>query len=97
MLEPDGQEDSTPAAQEEPPLLPEVWEFSTKEGYETSVFATLAKESEGSAAEAEVSSCNLERIALPAPHIVRLPNLPTVTYRVSPTGETTCCVQWNPK
>ena len=63
LEEPDGQEDSIPAAQVAH-LLPRVVEvYPNQDGDELSVFANLTKELDGPAAEAQTSPCNSKVIA----------------------------------
>ena len=60
LEEPDGQEDSIPAAQVVHPLPRVVEMYPGKDGDESSVFANLTKELDGPAAEAQTSPCNLK-------------------------------------
>ena len=63
LEEPDGQEDSIPAAQVVHPLPRVVEMCPGKDGDESSVFANLTKELDGPAAEAQTSPCNSKVIA----------------------------------
>lgn len=75
----------------------EVGDPSVTKDDEQSVFANLASQLEGLAAEAETSSCNLKVIAPPAQSSVRLPPCPSVSCRITPTGETVLSLQWEQK
>ena len=66
-------------------------------GDETSVFPYLAREPERVAMEVEGPTCNSQVPADTVGHIVRLPSYPTVSYRITPTGETLLSFQWNSK
>ena len=97
MEEPDGQEDSIPAAQVVHPLPRVVEMYSGKDGDESSVFANLTKELDGPAAEAQTSPCNSKVIAQANPSTVRLPPFPTVSCKITPTGDTIFSLQWDQK
>ena len=97
LEEPDGQEDSTPAALKRLSLPEEVEEPSVKDGDEQSVFADLARRLDESAAKAESSPCNSKVIAQAALSSVRLPPFPAVSYKITSTGETIFSLQWEQK
>ena len=88
LEEPDGQEDSTPAAPQGLFLLEEVEEPSLKDDDEQSVFADLAQRLDESAAEVIVPA---------ALSSVRLPPFPAVSCKITPTGETIFSLQWEQK
>ena len=97
LEEPDGQEDSVPAAQVVYPL-PRIAEVCPgKDGDELSVFANLTEELDGSATEAQTSPCNTKGVAQLVSPTVRPSPLPTVSCKVTPTGEVTFSLQWDPK
>ena len=88
---------STPAAKVNC-VLPRIAEQSQDNGGgETSVFANLAVESEGLAAEAELPACNTKVPAPPVDCTVKLPPYPTVSCRITPDGDTTFNLQWTNK
>ena len=97
LEEPDGQEDSTPAAPKGLSLPEEVEEPCVTEDDEQSVFANLARRLDESAAEAESSPCNSKVIAQAALSSVRLPPFPAVSCKITPTGETIFSLQWEQK
>ena len=97
LEEPDGQEDSIPAAQVAHPLPRVVEMYPGKDGDESSVFANLTKELDGPAAEAQTSPCNSKVIAQTNPSTVRLPPFPTVSCKITPTGDTSFSLQWDHK
>ena len=97
LEEPDGQEGSTPAAPKGLFLPEEVEEPSVKDDDEQSVFANLAQRLDESAAEVKSSPCNSKVIAPTALSSVRLPPFPTVSCRITPTGETIFSLQWEQK
>ena len=97
LEEPDGQEDSIPAAQVVHPLPRVVEMYPGKDGDESSVFANLTKELDGPAAEAQTSPCNSKVIAQTNPSTVRLPPFPTVSCKITPTGDTSFSLQWDQK
>ena len=66
-------------------------------GDETSVFPYLALEPERVAMEVEGPPCNSQVLADTVEHIVRLPPYPTVSCRITPTGETLLSFQWKNK
>ena len=66
-------------------------------GDETSVFPHLAPEPERLAMEVEDPTCNSQVPADTVGHIVRLPPYPTVSCRITPTGETLLSFQWKNK
>jgi len=84
----------TPAAKVELPLPLRAEQLQHSGGGETSVFANLAVESEGQAAEAEFPPCNVEVPAPPIDFKVELPSHPLVSCRITPTGEATLSLQW---
>ena len=94
---PDGQEDSTPTAQVGLPLPVGTEESSPIDGDKTSVFANLAEESEGLAVEAETPPCNPEESAQAVSPTVRPFPLPSVSCKITPTGEATFSLQWGSK
>ena len=97
LEEPDGQEDSVPAAQVVYPL-PRIAEVCPgKDGDELSVFANLNEELDGLAAETQTSPCNTKEEAQLVSPTVRPSPLPTVSCKVTPTGEATFSLQWDPK
>ena len=97
LEEPDGQEDSIPAAQVVHPL-PRVVELCPgKDGDESSVFANLTKELDGPAAEAQTSPCNSKVIAQTNSSTVRLPSFSTVSCKIIPTGDTIFSLQLDQK
>jgi len=73
-----------------------VKELSIKEGGETSVFTNLAEKSEGMVAEADASACNLKVLAQTV-ESVRLPPHPSVSCRITPTGDAILNLQWKIK
>ena len=97
LKEPNGQEDSIPAAQVVHPLPRVVEMCPGKDGDESSVFANLTKELDGPAAEAQTSPCNSKVIAQTNPSTVRLPPFPTVSCKITPTGDTIFSLQWDQK
>ena len=97
LEEPDGQEDLTPAAPKGLSLPEEVEEPSVTEDDEQSVLVNLAQRLDESAAEAESLPCNSKVIAPAALSSVRLPPFPTVSCRITPTGETIFSLQWEQK
>ena len=97
LKEPDGQEDSTPTAQVGLPLPIGAEECSSLDGGKTSVFANLTKESEGLAVEAETPPCNPQESAKAASTTVRSFPLPSVSCKITPTGEATFSLQWESK
>ena len=97
LEEPDGQEDSIPAAQVVHPLPRVVEMYPGKDGDESSVFANLTKELDGPAAEAQTSPCNSKVTAQTNPSTVRLPPFPTVSCKITPTGDTSFSLQWDQK
>ena len=97
LEEPDGQEDSIPAAQVVHPLARVVEMCPGKDGDESSVFANLTEELDGPAAEAQTSPCNSKVIAQTNPSTVRLPPFPTVSCKITPTGDTIFSLQWDQK
>ena len=97
LEEPDGQEDSIPAAQVVHPLPRVVEMCPGKDGDESSGFANLTKELDGPAAEAQASPCNSKVIAQTNPSTVRLPPFPTVSCKITPTGDTIFSLQWDQK
>ena len=85
--EPDKEESSSPIAQCEVPP-PRIMEGVQRQGDdETSVFPHLAPEPERVAMEVEGPKCNSRVPAEPVGHTVRLPPYPTVSCRITPTGE----------
>ena len=97
LEEPDGQEDSVPAAQVVYPL-PRIAEVCpSKDGDELSVFANLTEELDGPAAETQTSLCHTKEVAQTVSPTVRLPPFPTVSCKVTPTGEATFSLQWDHK
>ncbi|MCG8621583.1 MAG: hypothetical protein MJE68_06225, partial [Proteobacteria bacterium] len=78
--------------------LPRVTEICTNpEGGESSVLANLIEESDGQAAEAPAFPCN-PKVTIPVTSSVSgLSPLPTVSCRVTPTGETLFSLQWESK
>ena len=97
LEEPDGQEDSIPAAQVVHPLPRVVEMCPDKDGDESSVFANLTRELDGPVAEAQTSPCNSKVIAQTNPSTVRLPPFPTVSCKITPTGDTSFSLQWDQK
>ena len=97
LEEPDGQEDSVPAAQVvyTLPRIAEVCLFV--DGDELSVFANLARESDGPAAETQASPCNTEEVAQAASTPARPPSFPAVSCKITSTGETVFSLQWDHK
>ena len=94
---PDEKEDSTPAAQVVYPL-PRIAEvYNPLDGDDLSVFASLTEGSAGLAAEDQPSPCNKELAASTAPSAVELPPHPTVSCRITPTGEASFSLQWGNK
>ena len=73
LEEPDGQEDSAPAAMMVYPLPRLVEEYTLQGGDEKSVFANLAEESDGSAAEVGIPTCNSKEEAQAASTPAGLP------------------------
>ena len=63
----------------------------------TSVFANLTKELEGLVVEAETHPCNPQEIAQAASATVRSFPLPSVSCKVTTTGEATFSLQWQLK
>ena len=59
-----------------------------------SVFNSLAEESEVNAEEVSDPTCNIEDSAASGPCTVQLSPLPTVSCRITPTGETVLSFQW---
>ena len=97
IQEPDKDESSSPIAQCEVPP-PRIMEGVQRQGGdETSVFPHLAPEPESGAMEVEGPTCNSQVPADTVGHIVRLPPYPTVSCRITPTGETLLSFQWNNK
>ena len=76
-----------------PPRIVEELQQS-QEGDELSVFTNLVSAPEGLAEEATSSTCNQKELAPAVTHTVRLPSFPTVSYRVTPTGDATLSLQW---
>ena len=97
LKEPDGQEDSIPAAQVVHPLPRVVEMCPGNDGDELSVFVNLTKELDGAAAEAQTSPCNSKVIAQTNPSTVRLPPFPTVSCKITPTGDAIFSLQWDQK
>ena len=97
LEEPDGQEDSAPAAMMVYPLPRLVEEYTLKGGDEKSVFANLAEESDGSAAEVGIPTCNSKEEAPAASTPAGLPSFPSVSCKITPTGETVFSLQWDNK
>ena len=82
LEEPDGQEDSTPAALKGLFLPEEVEGPPSRDDDEQSVFADLAQKLDMSAAEAEIPPCNSKVIAQAALSSVRLPPFPAVSCKI---------------
>ena len=83
LEEPDGQEDSAPAAQVAY-TLPRVAEVCTNpEGGESSVLANLIEESDGQAAEVQAFPCNPKVTTPVTSSVSGLSPLPTVSCRVT--------------
>ena len=59
-----------------------------------SVFNSLADESEVKAEEVSDPTCNIKDLAVSRPCTVQLSPLPTVSCRITPTGETVLSFQW---
>ena len=95
--EPDGQEDSTPAAMMVYPLPRLVEECTPQGGDEQSVFANLAEESDGLAAEVGIPTWNSKVEAQAALTPAGLPSFPSVSCKITPTGETVFSLQWDNK
>ena len=76
-----------------PPRIVEELQQS-QEGDEKSVFTNLVSAPEGLAEEATSPTCNQKELAPAVTPTVRLPCFPTVSYRVTPTGEATLSLQW---
>ena len=66
------------------PRIAEVCPF--EDGDELSVFANLARESDGPAAETQASPCNTEEVAQTASTPVRPLPFPAVSCKITPTG-----------
>ena len=97
MQEPDKEEPSPPIAKSRIPP-PRIMEELQKQGCdETSVFTHLAPEPERVAMEAEAPTCNSKVPAEAVGYTVRLSPYPTVSCRITPTGETLLSFQWNNK
>ena len=65
----------------------------SQEGDEISVFTNLVLAPEGLAEEATSPTCNQKELAPTVTPTVRLPSFPTVSYRVTPTGDATLSLQ----
>ena len=59
-----------------------------------SVFKSLTEESEVKAEEVSDPTCNMKDSAVSGPCTVQLSPLPTVSCRITPTGETVLSFQW---
>ena len=97
MSEPDKEEPSPLIAKGRIPPPRIMEELQKQGGDETSVFTHLAPEPERVAMEAEVPTCNSKLSAEAVGYTVRLPPYPTVSCRITPTGETLLSFQWNNK
>ena len=97
LEEPDGQEDLVPAARMVYLLPRPVEECTPQGGDEKSVFANLAEESDGLAAEMSIPTCNSKVEAQAALPPAGLPSFPSVSCKITPTGETVFSLQWDPK
>ena len=84
----------TPATQEEPALPQCAEQFQPQGGGESIVFTNLAVKSEGNVAEAELSACELKVPAPSTTSVEKLPPYPSVSCRITPTGETVFNLQW---
>ena len=63
------------------------------QGDEISMFTNLVAP-EGLAKEATSPTCNSKELAPSVTHTVRLPSFPTVSCRVTPSGDATPNLQW---
>ena len=97
MQEPDKEEPSPPIAKCRIPPPRIMEELQRQGGDETSVFTHLAPEPERVAMEAEAPTCNSKVSAEAVDYAVRLPPYPTVSCRITPTGETLLNFQWGNK
>ena len=75
-----------------PPRIMEELQQS-QQGDEISVFTNLVVP-EGLAKEATSPTCNPKELAPSVTHTVRLPSYPTVSCRVTPSGDATLNLQW---
>ena len=68
-----------------------------KGGDDQRVFNSLARESKNTAEEVGDPTCNIVDSADSEPFTVRLSPFPTVSCRITPTGETILSFQWEPQ
>ena len=97
LKEPDKEDSSSFIANSgiPPPRIME--ELQSQSGDETSVFVPLASGSESVAMKEEGSTCNSKVPAEAVGYTVKLPPYPTVSCRITPTGETLLNFQWGNK
>ena len=86
---------SAPSAMSGPPPIKEGAKL--KGGDDQSVFNSLARESKNTAEEVGDPTCNIVDSADSEPFTVRLSPFPTVSCRITPTGETILSFQWEPQ
>ena len=91
-MESEGEACSAPSARAGPP--PKKEEANPKGGDDFSVFNSLAQESENTAEEVSDPTCNMKDSADSKTLMVKLSPFPTVSCRITPTGETILSFQW---
>ena len=91
-FESDGKARSAPSVMSGPPPIKEGAKL--KGGDDQSVFNSLARESKNTAEEVGDPTCNIKDSADSESSTVRLSPFPTVSCRITPTGETILSFQW---
>ena len=94
-MESEGEACSAPSARAGPP--PKKEEANPKGGDDQSVFTSLTKELKNTAEEVSDPTCNIEDSADSDHLTVKLSPFPTVSCRITPTGETILSFQWEPQ